>query len=79
LCPGEAFTGMAYYFFPIRCENLSIDDAQWQRFSTLAEAKAHAAVIAGELAQEGKTYQYCTVCVVTETGQEVARVPINVE
>jgi hypothetical protein len=70
---------MAHYFFPIRCKNLSIDDAQGQRFSTLDEAKAHAAVIAGELAQDGKAYQDCAVCVLNETGQEVARLPINVE
>jgi hypothetical protein len=70
---------MAKYFFPIRGENLSIDDEQGQRFSTLNDARLHAAVIAGERARDGNAYQDCVVCVLDETGREVARVPIDVE
>jgi hypothetical protein len=44
---------MAKYFFPIRCENLAIDDEWGQQFSTLDDAKVHGAVIAGELARDG--------------------------
>jgi hypothetical protein len=75
--PGHS--SMPRYFFPVRCENLSIDDERGQEFSTLDAATAHAAVVAGELARDGRVYEDCTVCVVDETGAEVARVAIDVE
>jgi hypothetical protein len=57
---------------------LSIDDERGQEFSKLDDTKAHAAVIAGELARDGRVYQGCAVCVLDETGKEVARVAIDV-
>jgi hypothetical protein len=70
---------MAKYFFPVRCENLSIDDERGQQFSTLDDARAHTAIIAGQLAQDGKAYQGCAVCVLDEIGEELAKVPIDAE
>ena len=70
---------MAKYFFPIRGEKLSIDDEPGQRFSSLDDARSHAAVIAGELARDGNVYQDCVVSVLDETGREVARVPIDLQ
>ena len=68
---------MAKYFFPIKGDSLSIDDAHGQPFPTLAEARAHAILIAVELAQDGGVYKGCVVCVIDESGKEMARMAIG--
>jgi hypothetical protein len=68
---------MAKYFFPIKGDSLSIDDAHGQAFSTLADARAHAIIIAVQLAQDGGVYQGCVVCVIDESGKEMARMAIG--
>jgi hypothetical protein len=68
---------MARYFFPIKGDSLSIDDAHGQTFSTLAEARAHAIIIAIELAQDGGLDKGCFVCVIDESGKEMARMAIG--
>jgi len=67
------------YFFPIRGENLTFEDKSGQSFPTARDATVHAAAVAGELAEEGygRGYEDCTVCVLDETGAEVARVAIQ--
>jgi hypothetical protein len=67
---------MPRFFFPIRCANLTIDDEQGESFATLHDATVHAAVMAGELAQEESVYEDCAICILDETGAEVACVEI---
>jgi hypothetical protein len=68
---------MAKYLFPIKGDSLSIDDAYGQAFPTLAEARAHAIMIAVEFAQYGGAYRGCFVCVIDESGKEMARMAIG--
>jgi hypothetical protein len=68
---------MAKYFFPIKGDSLSIDDGHGQAFPTPAEATAHATIIAVQLAQDGGVYKGCVVCVIDESGKEMARIAIG--
>ena len=43
----------------------------------LDDAKAHAVVIARELAMDGDAYHGFAVCVIDDRGTEVARVPVG--
>lgn len=51
-------------------------DEVGRSFSNVEIAKAHATVIARELAIEAENYVGFSVCVTDDHGQEVARVPI---
>jgi hypothetical protein len=52
-------------------------DEVGQRFDRLAEAEAHAAVIARELAMDGDIYSGYVVCIIDDRDNEAARVPIG--
>jgi hypothetical protein len=68
---------VAKYFFPIKGDSLWINDTHGQTFPTLAEARAHAIIIAVGLAQDGGVYKGCFVCVIDESGKEMARMAIG--
>jgi hypothetical protein len=59
-----------------RAIELARKDEVGRSFSSVEIAKAHAAVIATELAIEAVNYRGIAVCVIDEQGHEVARVPI---
>jgi hypothetical protein len=65
---------MARYFFHVFCGRDVHMDENGQDFSDLNVARARAAKIAKELAEDG----YCagSVCVFDEKGNELDRVPI---
>jgi hypothetical protein len=67
---------MARYFFHVIGADSAFTDEQGRSFATLQDAKAYAAVIAGDLSRKGENYQGFVVCVADEHGREVARVPI---
>lgn len=64
------------YFFHVRNGGTVYIDEVGRRFINAGNAKAHAAVIASELAFEGGKYDGFLVCVIDEKGSEIARVPI---
>jgi hypothetical protein len=68
---------MARYFFHVVGGDSAFRDEEGRSFPTLLDAKAYAAVIAGELSRKGENYQGFVVCVANEHGKEVARVPIE--
>jgi Domain of unknown function (DUF6894) len=70
---------MMRYFFAIRGLNLTFEDNSGENFPTARDATVHAAAVAGELAEEryGRTYEDCAICVLDESGAEVARVAIR--
>jgi|307.fasta_scaffold671125_1 hypothetical protein len=66
---------MVRYFFHVFCESDVHMDENGQDFSDLKGAKARAAKIAKELAEDG----YCvgSVCIFDENGNQLDRVPIG--
>ena len=66
---------MARYFFHVSDWDFYRDEVG-RRFSDPEDAKAHAAVVARELAQDQNGEAY-SVIVVDENGDEIARVPVR--
>jgi hypothetical protein len=68
---------MARYFFHVFCDGDVHMDENGQVFSDLQSAKARAATIARELAEDG----YCagSVCIFDEKGNELDRLPIGAD
>ena len=64
------------YFFHVMSEHTTYKDEVGRSFSNVEIAKAHATVIARELAIEAEDYVGYSVCVTDDQGNEVARVPI---
>ena len=65
------------YFFHVMSDGTAYKDAVGRSFSDVEIARAHATVIARELAIEAENYVGFSVCVTDDHGQEVARVPID--
>jgi hypothetical protein len=62
---------MSRYFFDVVCgEGTAYRDLHGQDFANLEGAKAHAARIARELAQDGSQYVGCSVCIADEQRKE---------
>ena len=68
---------MVRYLFHVMCDGYFYRDEVGQRFDYLDDAKAHAVVIARELAMDGDAYHGFAVCVIDDRGTEVARVPVG--
>jgi hypothetical protein len=64
------------YFFHVMSDATAYKDEVGRSFSDVEIAKAHAIVIARELAIEAENYVGFSVCVTDDHGHEVARVPI---
>jgi hypothetical protein len=64
------------YFFHIIGVSSTFRDTRGQHFSTINEAKVHAAVVAGELGADGGAYRGFAVCLVNDQGVEMARLPV---
>jgi hypothetical protein len=64
------------YFFHVMSDGTAYKDEVGRSFSSAEIAKAHATVIATELAVEAENCRGFAVCVIDEQGHEVARVPI---
>jgi hypothetical protein len=67
---------MNRYFFHVACARGMYMDENGRDFSDLKGARAYAARIAAELAQEG-SYAGGSVCITNETGKELDRVSIG--
>ena len=67
---------MARYFFHVS-DSDTFKDVVGRRFSDPEDAKAHAAVVAKELAQDNINWRGYSVVVTDEHGTEIARVPIK--
>ena len=67
---------MVRYFFHVMSDHTAYRDEVGRSFSNVEIAKAHATVIARELAIEAEDYVGYSVCVTDDQGNEVARVPI---
>jgi len=65
---------MIRYFFDVVYDGGEHLDLKGQRFSDVKAAKAHAAMIARLLTQEGDNYAGCSVCITDEGGHELHRV-----
>ena len=65
------------YFFHVASDGTAYTDEVGRSFSSVESAKAHAFVIARELAIEAENFIGFSVCVTDDHGQEVARVPID--
>jgi hypothetical protein len=74
---GQRVAAMVRYFFHVFCDGDMHVDENGQDFSDLKGAKARAATIARELAEDG----YCvgSVCIFDEKGNELDRVPIGAD
>ena len=68
---------MVRYFFHVMSDHTAYKDEVGRSFSNVEIAKAHATVIARELAIEAEDYVGYLVCVTDDQGNEVARVPIS--
>ena len=68
---------MVRYFFHVMSDHTAYKDEVGRSFSNVEIAKAHATVIARELAIEAEDYVGYSVCVTDDQGNEVARVPIS--
>jgi hypothetical protein len=68
---------MVRYLFHVMSDGYFYRDEVGRRFDHLDDAKAHAAVIARELAMDGDAYHGFAVCVIDDRGTEVARVPVD--
>jgi hypothetical protein len=66
---------MTRYFFHVSDWDFYRDEVG-RRFPSVEDAKAHAAVVADELAQDANGEGY-SVIVVDEQGTEIARVPVK--
>jgi hypothetical protein len=64
-------------FFHVECVDSMHADEHEQQFSDLKDAKAQAARIARELAQEGSEYVGCWVCIADAQGNEWGRVSVG--
>ena len=64
------------YFFHVMSNHTAYKDEVGRSFSDVEIARAHAIVIARELAIEAEKYVGISVCVTDDQGNEVARVPI---
>jgi hypothetical protein len=64
------------YFFPVSDGSSTIDDDESTVLSSPDVAMIDAAVIAGELAQDGEWYNGHVVYVTDEHGNEIGRVPV---
>lgn len=64
------------YFFHVKSAYKTYKDEVGRRFLDVNNARAHAAVIAAELAIEAQNFEGFAVCLVDAHGKEVARVPI---
>ena len=67
---------MVRYFFHVMSNHTTYKDEVGRSFSNVEIAKAHATVIARELAIEAEDYVGFSVYVTDDHGDEVARVPI---
>jgi hypothetical protein len=68
---------MVRYLFHVMCDGYFYRDEVGRRFDRLDDAKAHAVVIARELAMDVDAYHGFAVCVIDDRGTEVARVPVG--
>jgi hypothetical protein len=68
---------MLRYLFHVMSDGYFYRDEVGRHFDHLDDAKAHAAVIARELAMDGDAYHGFAVCVIDDRGTEVARVPVD--
>jgi hypothetical protein len=75
-CAGNEEVWMARYFFHVS-DSDTFKDVVGRRFSDPEDAKAHAAVVAKELAQDNINWRGYSVVVTDEHGTEIARVPIK--
>ena len=67
---------MTRYFFDVVRDGHDYVDWKGQHFLDLKAAKAHAAKIARELAQEDRVYVSGSVCIADEHGEELHRLLI---
>jgi hypothetical protein len=65
------------YYFHIASSESVFADQDGQELDNIRDARALAAVIADELAQDDGVYSGFVVLVVDDNGTEVDRVPIN--
>jgi hypothetical protein len=71
-------SGMSRYFFDVvNGEGPVYRDVHGQDFANLKGAKAHAARVARELAQDGSQYVGCSVCIADEQKKECGRVSVG--
>lgn len=61
---------MARYFFHVMSDGSACKDERGQNFARAEDARAHAAVVASELASEGENYRGFEVCVIGEQGMK---------
>jgi hypothetical protein len=68
---------MNRYFFHVVGSDGKFRDENGQTFDTLQDAAAHAAKIAGELAQDGDQYRGFAVSVTNENDHELERITVK--
>jgi hypothetical protein len=68
---------MTRYFFCVSYSDTYEDEVGY-RFSGNVDAKAHAELMAKELAEDDSNWKGYSVIVTDENGAEIARVPVSV-
>jgi hypothetical protein len=66
------------YFLHVMHDSSALEDEEGTLLSGPGAAMSQAALVAAELAQDGRSYQGYVVRVIDEQGKEVGAVPIDV-